>query len=918
MAIEAKYLRPRLDRVTLRVDALAEFATAFEHRLTVVCAPAGYGKTTSTAAALDACGRRSAWYKLDLLDRDPLVFLAAMTRAVQRLHPDFGAALLQDLESELALDLPPQVFAARFCAECDRVVKTLGHVVLDDYHETVDAPLMNDVLDYLLENCPQTIRFVVLTRYEPMFRLEKLRLAGDLARIPRDILLFDAGQVTEVLRQHSGKHHEQNHVERLLTLTEGWPASIVLAAMSLRWLGLPSLETALGDPRLQGDIFSYLLEQVFQRQSATVQRFLLRTCCLDHIDNELAERLLGEHGASRHLHYLARNHVFTFEAGREGTYRYHNLLRDFLKQRFVQDEGEGAFRALQRDTAVALEACGELAAAIELLLAANEGELALAAIARGGESLLEHAPYQQLSHWVGSLVAHRQMGSPWALVISGVLSIRDDRFAQALRDLRTAESRLLESNSRRDIYQVLSILEWAEFWAGDSPACMATCRRALACAETDAERLHTHLSLVSAAVDLKQWQAFDSSLVDVDRFLMDSGSEEAARLHGLRAHAAYYQGDVRNARNLLQLCISEGRTAMHLAATHNMQGMVETALGEYDSAEDSLSRALQSANDLGHVLMLRMIEDSRACLTAAQGELRAALADLVSLGTGNQHGDPWLQAFVLCHQGTILRRQGDLGACITPTRLASEMAERGNDPYLATNLSCNLVFSEALLGLDHAGELKTIAEAAGRAGLAFVELKAKLFQAILAHTAGATTDAVALLEECLPRQLSLGHINLIAQELCPRPELASLVLRRHKSNGLGPPLIDALSRHWQFRAAAQTLRGLCASQVGTWIDLVEAGRQPSEQVSDPRSTDPREVTVPALKDLTPRERQVLALMAQDRSNDEIAGDLFISLATVKTHVNHILRKLGQTKRVGAVLEYQRLLRRSDDPALPSR
>ncbi|HQH22239.1 MAG TPA: hypothetical protein PLJ89_09140, partial [Thermoleophilia bacterium] len=355
MAIEAKYLRPRLDRVTLRVDALAEFAAAFGHRLTVVCAPAGYGKTTSTAAALDACGRRSAWYKLDLLDRDPLVFLAAMTRAVQRLHPDFGAALLQDLESELALDLPPQVFAARFCAECDRVVKTLGHVVLDDYHETVDAPLMNDVLDYLLENCPQTVRFVVLTRYEPMFRLEKLRLAGDLARIPRDILLFDAGQVTEVLRQHSGKHHEQNHVERLLTLTEGWPASIVLAAMSLRWLGLPSLETALGDPRLQGDIFSYLLEQVFQRQSATVQRFLLRTCCLDHIDNELAERLLGEHGASRHLHYLARNHVFTFEAGREGTYRYHNLLRDFLKQRFVQDEGEGAFRALQRDTAVALE-----------------------------------------------------------------------------------------------------------------------------------------------------------------------------------------------------------------------------------------------------------------------------------------------------------------------------------------------------------------------------------------------------------------------------------------------------------------------------------------------------------------------------------------------------------------------------------
>ena len=188
-----------------------------------------------------------------------------------------------------------------------------------------------------------------------------------------------------------------------------------------------------------------------------------------------------------------------------------------------------------------------------------------------------------------------------------------------------------------------------------------------------------------------------------------------------------------------------------------------------------------------------------------------------------------------------------------------------------------------------------------------------MFAAILADAAGDTAEAVTLLEECLPRQLELGHINLIAQELCPRPELASLILRRHKSNGLGPTLVEALSHHWRFPEVAPTLVELCPSQVRTWIDHVRTGRSPAETSGDGPAKPIRPAPAPtsargpsALDALTPREREVLQLMANDRSNEDIAGDLFISIPTVKTHVNHILRKLGQKKRVGAILEYQRL------------
>ena len=448
VAIEAKYLRPRFDHVSLRPDVRAAFAAAFDHRLTVVCAPAGYGKTTTTAAALEHCGRPAVWYKLDILDHDPLAFLAAMTRAVRRLHPGFGTALLRELESGPMLDVAPQVLAAQFCSECDRLLKTHGHVVLDDYHETMDAAGMNDVLGYLLENCPETVHFVVLTRYEPAFRAREAatrrRGRSHHARpsaVRRDPGRGRAAPAVRTAARRGLRRPDCWRSPRAGRRASSWPG------MALEWLDPASLEDALADPRLRMDVFSYLAEQVFQRQTEPVQAFLLRTCCLEAVSVELAERLTGSGSASRQLHFLARNQVFTFDAGRRGTYRYHNLLRDYLRQRFVQDEGEQAFRALQLETAAALEAYGDRPGAIELLLGANELDLALGVIARGGEPELERRPSEQLRIWVSRLSSALEAERPWAMVVAGVLDTRESRFAAAL--CRTAVGRRSTRRRRR-------------------------------------------------------------------------------------------------------------------------------------------------------------------------------------------------------------------------------------------------------------------------------------------------------------------------------------------------------------------------------------------------------------------------------------------------------------------------------------
>jgi LuxR family transcriptional regulator, maltose regulon positive regulatory protein len=911
VAIEAKYLRPRLDHVSLRPDACSAFAAAFDRRLTVVCAPAGYGKTTMTAAALEYCGRPAVWYKLDVLDHDPLAFLAAMTRAVRRLRPGFGAALLRDLESGPMLDIPPQVLAARFCSECDRLVRSRGYVVLDDYHEAMDAKGMNDVLGYLFENCPETVHFVVLTRYEPAFEIERLRLGGEVARIPRDLLLFDSAQVAEVLGQRSGRQHEGNFVTRLLALTEGWPASVVLAGMALEWLDPESLEDALADPRLRMDVFSYLAEQVFQRQTDSVQRFLLRTCCLEAVSVQLAEQLTGSGSASRNLHFLARNQVFTFDAGRKGTYRYHNLLRDYLRQRFVQDEGEQAFRALQLETATALETYGDSPGAIEILLGANELCLALGVVARGGEAELERRPSEQLRIWVSQLSSAVDAGQPWALVVAGVLDTREGRFARALSGLRSAAEALQRDADRGDLYQVLSITEWAEFWSGDSEGSMHTCHRALLCASTSAQRLHTLLSLLSAGVDMRRWDTVRSASARADELLPRARPEEAARAQALRAHAAFYQGNMYAAQRMIQGCHERTQTVAQRAASLNTHAMINVALGDYDSAARHLREATKTAEGFGHSLTSH-IEDTVAHLEASIGRFDAARRRLERLHDQSDSVDPTGRCCMLTHQGTVERRSGNLEGGIPSTELAIATVSTDRDPYLAYNARTNLALIQGLMGADRQALMRRLSSDAGAAGVSFVELKALLFAGILAHASEETDEAVALLEECLPRQLALGHVNLIAQELCPKPELVSRVIRRHRSNGLGPGLLEAISHHWRFPESAAMLKELGPTQVATWIAHLGAQRSAKRVgtggVRRPRTATgsaPRSLDSP-VDHLTSREREVLGLMALDRSNDEIAAELFIAVSTVKTHINHILRKLDQTTRVGAILEHQRL------------
>ena len=923
--VAAKLARPRTDDVVLRPDTLADFKQATRRRLSLVCAPAGYGKTTVAAAAIERLGLEIVWYKLDVLDHDPVVFIASLTEALRERFADFGDALRERLQTTAETPFPVEQVQALFVAECELRVDRDVHCVLDDYHEAAESAELNRALDYLFANLPAGLRFIVLTRYEPAFSVNKMRLAGDVAAIGAETLRFDAEQAMAVLATRTGHQPRREHIERLVALTEGWPASVVLAGLALEWLDLGSLELTLSDPRLKQDIYSYLAEQVYRHEDDAVRAFLKRTCCLENITAGLANRLAGTDAAHRYLAHLAANRVFTFATGEEGAYRYHNLFRDFLRQQCLREEGEPAFRRLQHETAAALEDVGETEMAVELYLNANHPRDALDVVARGGEAGLEGLTSERLRSWLERMPTESGAAEPWARLIAAQLHSRGGDYHQALREIDQAVNAFEGSSDEWGLYHALSMRECALFWQGDTAEALRACEAALAHARTDQQKTHTLLSLGSAALDMRRWEEAEAAFAAADAVADSATPAEQIRARGLRAHAAYYRGDFSAARTALPALQLEGASGAVRATILNTAGVVELGLAEYARALELFEQARAVAERCGYSLTADMVQDNIGLLRGAQGYVTEGLAILRKTMEGTAFAaEPTHAASSLSHEATLLCRAGDLEAALGPSEKAAESVAFERDPYIALNAQANLLFLQALLGGQGTARLLAVSERASSAGLSFVALKAHLYAAIAVGTTGDGELGAELLRGCVPRQLELGHLHLLAQELCPRPALAALALESAPSQALTQRLMGALASHWGFgglvealladspelaapavRAAAErasdevlthVLTLTQGSRNGAVAGAVEAALQERPGVSF--------VPGPVFPDLTKRERQVLRLMSEGKRNQDIADELFLSLATVKTHVYHIYTKLGVRDRVEAILAFK--------------
>jgi len=925
--VAAKIATPNVGRALMRPEVLAKLGAASARRLVVVRAPAGYGKTAVVAEAARRLDWQAVWYRLDVLDHDPAVFVASLVQSIRERVPAFGAILIERFAEAHDVPLSPSEMTALLVSELRDEVDDDLHVVIDDYHQAIASAELNRALDYVLANLPDNVHVVLLSRFQPAVATARLKLDDQVGEVTFEDLRLDAHQVIELFSQRARTRPTADQAARLVALTEGWPASLVLISRALDWANFGSIEHALVDPRLTSDVFSYLSEEAFRREDAETVAFMLATCCLESMTIELADTVARTDHARRSLERLVAHNVFTFVDRATGTYRYHQLLRDYLRQWYANEYGADALHDLQMRTATAVEGAGDPETAIELYFAANEPGEALAVVSRSGELVTDNCRFDSLRSWLDRLAPNAAGDDPWVLFLAGQLALREGDSSKAIDALTRAEASFRARDDRWGVYNALSAIEAIWFWKGDFEQAARFCQAALEAATTVEQRVHTLVSLGSAHSYVCRWREAEELWSEAEASATPACARELARLAALRANARYLQGDFIEANGQLH----EALILVTANGLHNLRAAligalldVDRDLARYSDARSRDAEAQLECDRLGLAQFQHMFDESRNRLQCAEDEESKYIGAFEALADSPQvQQDAYSNSIALQSWAAALRHTGRFDESSSTYDRAVDTSQAVAAPSLTLAAQAGSCLVRGLIDVatDPIAELGDIRRRSAALDLAFTSNQCALFQAILSWHQGDRERASEALRRCLPEQLRLGHIDFLCQEFAQWPGLAVLALHDEALVESRSALLDALAHSVKSVPLLGELLGgedIClrdltlaacrrcappnvAQELLEWARKHGTARQlRSLRTLLPQSGDGR----PPSAELTAREREVLGLMADGRRNHEIASRLFLSEKTVKTHINHIFMKLGVTDRVQAVLYYR--------------
>src|SRR6266704_3338964 len=396
--VATKFHVPRAGFVP-RPRLLARLSQGIGSGLTVVCTPAGFGKTTM----LGDWARRSrvpaAWLSLDAGDNDPARFWRYVAAALDRVRPGTDApvtALLQGRQQP-----PLEAVATVVINELSAPGKGGVALVLDDYH-LVEAPPVHDSITFLLDRLPPGLRLVLSSRADPPLPLARLRGRGQLAELRAADLRFTVAETAAFLREVTGLDLPAASVAALQDRTEGWAAGVQLAALSLRKHADPAefIATFAGSHRY---VLDYLTEEVLAGQPQQVLRFLLATSVLDRLCGPLCDAVTGRTDSQAMLEELERANLFVVPLDEvRRWWRYHHLFADLLRARLGHEQ-PGQVRGLHCAAAAWHEEHGSADEAVRHAMAAGDTGWAARLVERHVEALLRLSEGATLDRWLSAL-----------------------------------------------------------------------------------------------------------------------------------------------------------------------------------------------------------------------------------------------------------------------------------------------------------------------------------------------------------------------------------------------------------------------------------------------------------------------------------------------------------------------------------
>ena len=866
--------RPRL---TQRLDDGLQAG----HRLILVVAPAGYGKTTLVVDWLGQSGFASAWLQLDEADNDPVRFFTYVVASLQTLHPQMGQSLLDALHRG-----PPESAEALAHPLINDLSAVDGPVLLalDDYH-LIRAGLVQDAMAVLVEHAPPDVHWILLTRVDPPFPLPRLRVRGQMTEIRSTDLRFTPEEMTAFLNSVHGLNLAAEQIDALESRTEGWAAGVQLAALSLE--GCSPEQAAQFIQAFGGShryVIDYLGDEVLRRQPDEVQSFLLQTSILDRLCGPLCDAVLGEpRDSAQMLVELERSNLFLIPLDDERKwYRYHHLFSDLLFQRLKQMQPDSLAELYLR-AALWLEQNGQLESAVGYALKAQDYALATRLMIEVKTRLWNRGEIRPLLHWLGTMPEEVIRVDPElsvsyaaSLTLAGYFDIAEDWLRATEDGLRTvAEPELHETTRAVRLFSYRSV---SARYRGDFAGAIALAQQAWAGIQGQDPRSRGVVLLF-----LGQAHFYAGNIGAAEQVLSEAIQANLASGHHMAYVNSCYllgllrvlQGRLTAARAINEQTarwVQERDTPVYAGAEHACLGDLFREWNQLEAAGLEIQEGLELAEAGDHIMFLTEVYLTRIRLALSQRDWDSAWSYLSKAEKAVRRCPTSVELQTLrTWQARLHLAQGNLreaGAwASTRSALSAGPLDLQQEFELLTLARVWLAEGKTEQATSLLERIRSGADSAGRYGRA---LEAQMLQALADQAAGKEAQALQKLARVLAQAEPEGYVRLFLEEREPMARL----LQRAVAGGITP-------------AYSSKLLG------ATELEHKGAGAKAAAQT-------------PLVEPLSERELEVLHLVAAGLSNREIADRLIVSVRTVKKHVQNIHEKLGVHSRTAAVARAREL------------
>jgi len=827
----------------------------FARKLTLISAPAGYGKTTSAVEWLGDFPGRVIWLSLDEEDNDPARFIAYLVAAFQTVERDVGT---QSMKMLLSPQPPPVEALITSLINDIAGIRSPLILALDDYH-LIQTPRIHAIVGYFLEHQPNHLHQVVLTREDPLLPVSRLLSRGQAIEIRQEDLRFTSRESADFLAQTMGMKLPQEDIEALQRRTEGWAAGLQFAALSLQGQPDPQefVQFFTGSNRY---IIDYLFEEVFKQQPEAIQDFLVRTSILNQLSADLCNAVVGQEHSQEVLVGLERANLFIvpLDLSRDW-YRYHRLFRDLLQHRLRLRE-PSLESGLHLKASQWYEKKNLQVEAVQHALSAKAWDRASDLVLGTSNSLMKQGEIQTLMSWFKQFpedfLRHKPdlaMEYSWVLILTG-------QNAQAEEWLERVE--ILTRETPRYHGSLASAQAFMARSKGDIPATIELSEKALSLIPEDDQETR---GVLAVNLGIAYWHV--GKMVQAEKTLKEAQSlaqmtgNDYALLSAIvflgRVQAV--RGYLRHAARIFEQAIEMGGNAPIVGLVHLDLGTLHYEWNDLNASREHLEMGQEINQASGNLEFLAAGYMLQAMLENGVGNQEAYLDVLNKLRGIVQSGvlpSPNLNR-CLAFMIEMALRAGDV--------LAAEQLEKDLEldvdwhPFYRNN---GLVREHLLIAQNEKKEaaerLRWKTKQADREGWVYGGIAARILESMVIEEPQAGFEIFA---EALKLSEPEGYTRAYADH--SRAVTANLL--EAAQQGISPGYVESILA--------------CIRQDQA---LESAGASQVERLSD-------------------RELEVLRLIAVGLSNREIAEKLYLSPGTVKTHVHNICGKMGVSNRTQAVV-----------------